>query len=91
MNSKREASHPLRGMLGYLKSKKFCGYIYKVNVSSKKGKGEQGLSRDEIILCIIVFGQNFVEGILMAKCGRNPQEGKITNSSPFLFPSIDFN
>lgn len=43
MNSKREASHSLRGMLGYLKSKKFCGYIYKVNVSSKKGKGEQGL------------------------------------------------
>lgn len=62
-----------------------------MSLPRKEKESKDFKRRNHTVTCITVFGQNFVEGILMAKCGRNPQEGKITNSSPFLFPSIDFN
>lgn len=72
-------SHALTETLGYLKNKTICEYGQKVNVFVPREENESRhfKRRNHSVTCFIGTGQDILEGILIAKYGRNLQEGSI--------------
>lgn len=74
-------------MLGYLKNKTIFEYGQKVNtfLPREENKSRHFKRRNHTVTCVTDSRQDVVEGILIAKYGRNLQEGSVIAKLILLF------